>query len=170
MNIVSNIAKVLLALFGLLGVAVVALALTGTLKTFIVSSDSMSPVYERGTLTFNVSVPASSIEIGDVVTLPSARTGEDITHRVISLESDGSVRMQGDAVDIPDNENYVPGDQVWKPVASVAWVGYPLSMLIQPTVLVVLIGALLMLAVFGERKRTQPEPAPQPSETEYSNH
>ncbi|WP_166999115.1 signal peptidase I [Paramicrobacterium fandaimingii] len=167
--VASAIAKVLLLLLGLMGTAVVVLALTGTLKMFIVSSGSMSPVYEKGDLTFNVSIPASSIEIGDIVTLDSARTGEAITHRVISLESDGSIRMQGDAVGIPDNENYQTGEMVWKPAASIPWIGYPLSMVLNPTVLVLLIGGLLILAIFGDAKQPKHQPIDEPSIPAPSN-
>ncbi len=67
-----------------------------------------------GDLLIATKVPADSLEVGDVVSLPSALTDSLVTHRITAIEAaDGArtITMKGDANEFSDALDYpVTGD------------------------------------------------------------
>lgn len=98
------------------GVAAVVLLLAGLLlgvRPAVVVSGSMAPEIPVGSLLATRTVPADSVEVGDVVTVPRPRADGLVTHRVVSTEpsaeAPGATRLelQGDANAHPDALPYV---------------------------------------------------------------
>lgn len=115
---------------------------------YVIVSNSMEGVFERGAVVFSKPQPVAELKVGDVITYrPPANTGINhlVTHRISerTVNEDGTVmfRTKGDAnpgndpwvfslVNAEQNvmQYYVPG------------VGYALIFLSNPTVRMVLIG------------------------------
>lgn len=98
------------AAVGLACLAIVALPLFG-MQLVVLTSGSMSPGLPAGALVVVREVPASDVQVGDVVTV--GREGmPPVTHRVIGVEGTTSLlgervlTLQGDANADPDPEPY----------------------------------------------------------------
>jgi signal peptidase I len=105
-------ASFVLTVLSLAGVLCIALVIAGYAfgtSLILFSTGSMAPTIPAGSVALVREVPATQIEVGDVVTVD--RPGElPITHRVTEvLATDGDAvtfTMQGDANDDPDLEPY----------------------------------------------------------------
>jgi len=99
--------SVMAALFALLVAPVAGPALTGD-QWVIVEGASMAPTLEIGDII--VVDPHGPIAVGDIVT---ARRPDSsfVTHRIIGIESDGSLQLRGDANVVPDPTT-VPRDAI----------------------------------------------------------
>lgn len=90
---------------------------------YVVASGSMEPTLHRGDLLFTV--PASSVDVGDIVIF---KTHHDIVHRVIRKHPKG-VLTKGDNNPIDDRfmyKGWLPYNKIKsKIVFSVPLVGYP---------------------------------------------
>src|SRR5689334_21968698 len=103
--------QVLLTLTAVVGVlcalATVAALLLGE-HPVIVRSGSMTPTIQTGSIAFGRTVPASSLHVGDVVTVPYGDTS--ITHRIVDITSraDGTsvLQLKGDANNAADGQVY----------------------------------------------------------------
>ena len=87
--------------------AAVAAAAFG-LRPLVFLSGSMSPAIETGALGIAHEVPASSLEPGDVVSVPT-EGGERVTHRIVSVAMDGDeaeLTLRGDANATADADTY----------------------------------------------------------------
>ncbi|MBI9115645.1 signal peptidase I [Sanguibacter suaedae] len=114
---------------------------------------SMAPTYPTGAAAVSVPVSAEDIEVGDVVTVPRAQGGLPVTHRVVDVApvaSDPAARqlvLRGDANAIDDRDPYVVRDAE-KIVGGVPYVGYAVTVLAQPTTLLVVTVLVALLTVW----------------------
>ena len=101
----------LLTVGAVLGVVCILMTLGAALfglRPLVFESGSMSPTIETGDLAISRSVDASSLEKGDIVSVPTG-TGSRVTHRVVSVEqvgSDAMLRLRGDANTATDATHY----------------------------------------------------------------
>ncbi len=101
MKILKNLITITAALAGIIGVLAMILVLAG-FRPFILKSESMEPVYTKGSLCWvNTRVDLDSVEIGDVLVYRSP-ANTLVLHRLVDKSSsvDTStlpVVMQGDA-------------------------------------------------------------------------
>lgn len=165
MRTIRILGSVALWLGALLGVAAGGVWIGGQLgliKPMIVISGSMEPGIMTGDLLVDRWASTETVEVGDVLSLPSEFTGKLVTHRVISIApvdadraaivgvdlSDGprwEVRMQGDANDEADLEAYFPGHRVLTPAAQIPGAGKVVSKLMEPAVAMPVLLALIAL-------------------------
>ena len=101
MKILKNLITITAALAGIIGVLALILVLAG-FRPFILKSESMEPVYTKGSLCWvNTRVDLDSVEVGDVLVYRSP-ANTLVLHRLVDKSSsvDTSslpVVMQGDA-------------------------------------------------------------------------
>lgn len=101
MKILKNLITITAALAGIIGVFVLILVLAG-FRPFILKSESMEPIYTKGSLCWvNTRVDLDSVEVGDVLVYRSP-ANTLVLHRLVEKErSDDTsslpVVMQGDA-------------------------------------------------------------------------
>lgn len=101
MKILKNLITITAALAGIIGVFVLILVLAG-FRPFILKSESMEPIYTKGSLCWvNTRVDLDSVEVGDVLVYRSP-ANTLVLHRLVDKSSsvDTSsfpVTMQGDA-------------------------------------------------------------------------
>ncbi|QLH80053.1 signal peptidase I [Halosimplex rubrum] len=96
--------------------------------SYVVTSDSMSPAINAGSVVFVDGLPADELSDGDVITYQIS--DERVTHRVVAVREtdDGrEFKTKGDANEQPD-PGWVPADRVIGVVAfAVPLVGYVVS-------------------------------------------
>lgn len=141
------------------GLAAVALLLAGWRPVVLVSG-SMSPAMPTGTLVLTRPVPASEVEVGDVVTLPVPGSDTRVTHRVTGLRTeDGTTwaTLRGDANEADDAPPYPLGGTVLRAAASVPGLGRAVTGT-PATVLVVGATALVVVALLPGRRGDGPAP------------
>ena len=101
MKILKNLITITAALAGIIGVLALILVLAG-FRPFILKSESMEPVYTKGSLCWvNTRVDLDSVEIGDVLVYRSP-ANTLVLHRLVDKSSSVGtstlpVTMQGDA-------------------------------------------------------------------------
>ena len=99
---VGRLGDWLLTVAALVGVAVLALTIGAHVSGFsplVVRSGSMEPLIPTGGMVLVRSIPASEIDVGDVVAVNRA-DGTRVLHRVIAVEltgSTGTLTLKGDA-------------------------------------------------------------------------
>ena len=138
--------------------AAVAAAAFG-LRPLVFLSGSMSPAIETGALGIAHEVPASSLERGDVVSVPT-EGGDRVTHRIVGVAMDGDeaeLTLRGDANATADADTYrvAHADRV---LFDVPLVGYAVGWMVGPVGLFLLgLYAAFLLSVILKRP---PERAP----------
>ena len=165
------IALILVVLFGMVLGRLVPL--TGR-TTLIIGGNSMQPTIPMGAAVIAEPVPASAIEVGDIVSL---RTGAHLqsvfTHRVTRVvEHDGIpwVETKGDANAAPDPSLTSSANVIGRVSMTIPYAGFLLALLSVPTgVLFVLFlaGVLLTLTWLLESFEVDliaQQPAPAPTE------
>ncbi|WP_052460666.1 signal peptidase I [Microbacterium gorillae] len=146
---------VLLAILGVGAAAIVVPAVTGSVALTVMTS-SMEPHYPAGTLVVIRPTPVAEIVPGDVITY-QLHSGEAavVTHRVTQrLQSSAGEPLfitQGDANPTADPEP-VRGVQVrgvlWYAIPYVGWVSSLVTGDVRAVVVPVVVGALLIYAVW----------------------
>lgn len=100
------------ALLGVLCVLAAVASFAFHVRPLIFRSGSMGPAIETGALGLARQVPATALQVGDVVSVPNSR-GVRITHRIHTLDTNGPNRsiatltLKGDANNVADAEPYV---------------------------------------------------------------
>lgn len=120
----------------------------GLIQPLVVISGSMEPEIMTGDLLVATKVPADSLEVGDVVSLPSALTDTLVTHRITAIEAaDGAhtITMKGDNNDFSDALDYAVTGEVWKPAVQLPGWGTAIMRMTSPPVAVPLLLGLLGL-------------------------
>ena len=104
---VGRLGDRLLAVAALLGVAVLAVTIgahvTG-LSPLVVRSGSMEPLISTGGMVLVHTIPASEVEVGDVVAVRRP-DGTRVIHRVLTVDHTGAtstLTLKGDANEDPD--------------------------------------------------------------------
>ncbi len=98
----------------------------------VVTSDSMEPAIQTGSLAFFEDVPAEGVYRGDIV-LFAGPDGRQVTHRVASVTADGAmVVTRGDANNVADANPVPVGALRGKYVFSIPYLGYASSWARQP--------------------------------------
>ncbi len=167
----------LLAGIGIVSGVMWGLTAVGFVKPLVVISGSMEPEIMTGDLVIDTKVPASSLEVGDVVSLPSELTHNLVTHRIQNIVSDGgdsyTITLKGDANQFQDALDYNVTGEVWMPQITVPAVGNVIMRMTTPAVavplLVGLVGLMgitwLLPAPTARRDRTRHEQRdPQPAD------
>lgn len=120
----------------------------GVIQPLVVISGSMEPDIATGDLLIATKVPADSLQVGDVVSLPSELTRSLVTHRITAIEpADGSytITMKGDNNEFSDALDYHVAGDVWKPALQLPGWGTAIVRMTTPAVAVPLILGLLGL-------------------------
>ncbi|QZN86813.1 signal peptidase I [Cellulomonas sp. C5510] len=139
------------AVVGALSLLAVAACLALGVRPAVVVSGSMAPGIPVGAVTLARSVPADSVAVGDVVTVPRTDGRGLVTHRVIEttplaggVAGATELRLQGDANTEPDAQPYAVAE-VGQVLGSVPHVGYAVVALQEN--LVAVVAGLLTLTV-----------------------
>lgn len=146
------------AIIGALCILTTAAAALFGLRPLVFESGSMSPTIATGDLAIAREVDASSLQRGQVVSVP---TGSDtrVTHRVVSVEHHGDqavLRLRGDANDVADATPYVV-DHADRVLFHLPKVGYVVNWLSGPAGLFVLgLYAAFLLSVLLRRPAAAP--------------
>ncbi|MDO9457448.1 signal peptidase I [Nocardioides sp.] len=133
-------------------------------KPLVFRSGSMAPAIDTGDLAFSRTIPASSVETGDIVSVLTSG-GERVTHRVVEVApgNDGAylLTLQGDANDSPDEEVYTV-TEVPRVLFHVPHAGYVIAWLTSRTALVLLglVGVGLVVLVMRGTGSGTPGPGP----------
>lgn len=160
----------LIASVGLLGLLVAVLALLPLVGWQVVrlATGSMSPGLPAGSLLLAHRVDASSVHVGDIVTVQ--RDGElPITHRVISVMpgvaagEPTTIELKGDANDTPDPAPYTV-TMVDLVAVGVPWGGQLITAVRSPLVLGGLTVAVTLLVLWAWWPRRRERELAEPSE------
>ncbi|GAA4824847.1 signal peptidase I [Nocardioides caeni] len=126
----------------------------------VFGSGSMSPAYEAGDLGVAREVPAASLEVGDVVSVPTSDGGL-VTHRIVDVAPAGEqflLTLQGDTNNVPDADRYLvsSADRV---DLGIPHLGYVVNAATSPFGLVVatVVVLIALWLGFGRRDRTGPD-------------
>ena len=167
-----------LAIAGAICIALVILAYTLGITLMMFSTGSMSPTIPAGSVAVVQQVPASAIEVGDVVTVDR---GEllPVTHRVTSVEQGSTeeeriITMKGDANEQEDPHPYTV-TQVRTVLFSVPGLANVIVWFGSPWVLGSLTIAMSVLVGWAfwpraERRRELEDPADEGPRDEQSEH
>lgn len=143
-------------------VATLLVALLGYVP-LVFTSGSMSPDIPAGSLGVAKTVPASAVEVGDVVSVDSAE-GARVTHRVLEIAPGGGddaavLTLKGDANEAADADPYVV-TEVDRVMFSVPVVGRVLSWLASPIALFVggVVAAGVVFWIISSRRGPGPGP------------
>lgn len=164
----ADLALWLLAAVGVVCALVWGATALGQIKPLIVISGSMEPGIMTGDLLIDVPVETASLEVGDVVSLPSELTEHLVTHRIEQVVDlgDGTFRisMKGDNNAFSDALDYTVGAQSWQPAVQLSGWGTAAQRLTTPAVaiplvvgLVALLGITLLLPAPSRRRTSAKE-------------
>jgi signal peptidase I len=149
-RLLSNVALTTAAVVGAACLLVVLAGLVFGVRPVIFRSGSMAPTAPMGSLGVARLVPADSLGVGDVVTVPY--NGTRVTHRIVAIthgSSTATLRLKGDANRSPDPAAYQVSSaaRLWFAVPRlgtvVAWLSRPPGIY----VLVLYLALMLVLAV-----------------------
>ena len=129
----TTVALVLAAAFA----ALMLLPAAFGLQRYVITGESMTGVYDRGSVVFAEVVPVSELRVGDVITYePPAAAGVDglITHRIVAIAEDPRrrpvLRTKGDANESRDPWRFrLETSEQARVVADVPYVGYAFAAL-----------------------------------------
>ena len=135
------------------------LPIPGNIEVKIVKSGSMEPAIPTGSLV--IVRPVAVYKKGDVITFgKDTKTDIPTTHRVISLNDDGTFTTKGDANEEEDQAPVLRKDVIGKVMFHVPGAGYVLDFARQPvgfTLLVAIPAGLVimeeLLTIFSETKK-----------------
>jgi len=180
-GLAKELVLAVVGILGLLGIAWLLCAWLFGLSIVVFKTGSMSPTIPTGSAAVVRDVPASTISIGDVITVRRDSAALPVTHRVVGIEQDPAssesriVTLKGDANSTADLDPYVISETKVV-VASMAGAGTVLAILRTPFVLALttLIVALLAIWAFWPQRRTpervEPELAvPKPAVSENTD-
>jgi signal peptidase len=139
-----------LAVIGVLSGALWLAHAAGWVQPLVVVSGSMQPDIRKGDLLLALPVAAEELEVGEVATLPGPMGGTLVTHRIVSVQTDGGnrvIEMAGDANGVTDPTPYVvaAASRVWQPAVTIPGAGDVVLALARPGVAIPLAVAVLAL-------------------------
>lgn len=146
---IGNVALTIMAVLGLVCIAVLIAGALFGVRPVIIRSGSMTPTITTGSLVLARETPASSLHVRDVVTVPW--NGSHVTHRIYTVTQHDNVatlRLKGDANPAPDDQLHqvTSADRVFM---SVPYLGYAIAWLSSPPGVYLLAGfvALMILLI-----------------------
>lgn len=108
-SMVGNVLLTIAALGGLVCIVLVVLSVVFDITLLMFKTGSMSPTIPQGSLAIVREIPASEIQVGDVVTV-DREGGLPVTHRVTGISDLGtdarSITLRGDANSAEDAAPY----------------------------------------------------------------
>jgi signal peptidase I len=118
-------------------------------RHYVITGESMTGAYDRGSVVYETEVPAASLRVGDVITYqppPSAGLSGLVTHRIVSLRSgrlgEIVVQTRGDANQFEDPWRFTPtAASASRAVFAIPYVGYLIGVLDIHALRMALIGA-----------------------------
>lgn len=118
---------------------------------FKVTSGSMEPEIETGSLLFTRKMPADKIEVGNTITFQKTEN-TFTTHKVIQKHSEEGLttfETQGIANDAPDAGNVTEDELTGKKMFSIPILGYVLAWASTPTgiITMIIIPGLVLIAI-----------------------
>ncbi len=143
------------------GVAIAAVMLVPALfgyQRYVITGDSMTGVYDRGSIVYSELVPKDELAVGDVITYdpPASKAAVPglVTHRIIAIgESPGGervLRTKGDANATADPYKFkLDGDQQARAVAGIPYLGYAFAALGIREVRMAVIGVPALVIAFA---------------------
>ncbi|WP_232719132.1 signal peptidase I [Gordonia metallireducens] len=149
----------ILAVFGVLCIALTVLAFVGNYTIIMFKTGSMDPTIPQGSIAVVHEIPATEVKVGDIITVDRGVGLKPITHRAIAVQQLGGgealIEMQGDANPNPDPEPYRVS-QVRKVVWHAPGLAKQIVWLSNPYVLgaITLGAALLVLWAFWPKSAT----------------
>lgn len=148
----SLMALWVLAALGLVCVLVWGATALGYIKPLVVVSGSMEPKIMTGDLIVDTRVPASTLVVGDVVSVPSDLTADLVTHRIVAIvpNGDGSYQLtlKGDNNTFTDALDYTVSGDVWTPSVQLpGWGAATIRMTSPAVTLPLLIGLVGLLGL-----------------------
>ncbi|MFB9780013.1 signal peptidase I [Rhodococcus baikonurensis] len=162
----NRIWEVLLTLGALAGLASIVIFIAGLvfgITPLIFRSGSMSPTIDTGALAFARTVPASEVQVGDILSVYDSQ-GTRITHRVESIDQQGNnlavAQLRGDANPIADPDPYVitEADRVFFSINRLGYVAVWLSGSSGLVLGAIAVGGLLYIAFRPRRNPDEGEP------------
>lgn len=120
------------------------------LERYVVTSDALGNSIPRGSLTFAESVPATEIEVGDVITFRPPGTAAEapyVTRRVVKDTPDG-IWTSGDGTGT-DPWVLSPRSRQSHVIAHIPYVGYPFIAGVRPTMWVMLVSIPLVAVLLA---------------------
>lgn len=121
----------------------------GVIKPLVVISGSMEPGIMTGDLIIDTRVPAESLKVGDVVSVPSELTDDLVTHRIEAVAPAGNgtytLTLKGDNNTYTDALDYSVSGEVWQPRLQLSGWGSAIMRLATPAVALPLLVGLLGL-------------------------
>lgn len=126
LGMIGSIMLTVAAIVGVVAVVIVAGSALLGIRPVVVISGSMVPTLPVGSMVFAQEVPASTVQVGDIVTT-QRQDGVPglITHRVVNVETTGAtttIRLKGDANATEDPLPYTT-TQVGTYLFHLPWVG-----------------------------------------------
>ncbi|KQS97306.1 signal peptidase I [Cellulomonas sp. Leaf395] len=167
LGIVGDSLLTVAAVIGVLGLALFVGAQTGKVHTLVVISESMVPLYQVDDVILARAVPASTLEVGEVASLPRG-DGVVVTHRVVSIAPSPAgapgtmaIEMKGDANTAEDARPYEVQTAL-VPMVTVPGAGQVIRLANEPTVaipVVITVLALVGIGLLSGSPRKNEEPA-----------
>lgn len=148
MDVLKKIVHILsFVCYGLIAVyALICAPMIFGLKPEVVTTGSMTPTYNIGSIIYYKKVDKAEIQVGDAVSY-RMNNGEIVTHRVVDIEN-GNYITQGDANNVKD-ASPVPYDNVEGKIVGpvIPVLGYAVAF-VNTHILVVFIVVAILLAEF----------------------
>jgi signal peptidase len=143
----------------------------GGLQLLAVMSGSMEPTIHVGGIVGVLPVPASSLQIGDVITFTHQNSPDVlVTHRIVDIEERGSQELlttRGDANDSADAVAVPAARAVGRVAFAAPWLGYAMVYLASPIAKVVIlalaVGGLVLPSLRRRPSDSDVEPAAPPT-------
>ena len=113
-------------------------------RLYIVESGSMEPTIKMGSMIIVKELPASEIEVRDMVIFNGNEKDERVTHRVVAIENNGeSFITRGDANNMDDPYPREKSNVIGRIIFSIPFIGYIFDYLSNP----IAIGVIVLIGI-----------------------
>lgn len=147
------------AVLGVVSILLGLATVVAGVQPLIFRSSSMSPAIDAGALALAKTVPASEVEVDDIISVTNT-SGVRVTHRVVEVEDDEgdqrSFTLKGDSNSSPDRDPYF-ASEVDRVFFDVPYLGYVANWMASPWAMFAagVIAALLAAALWNRRSRPE---------------
>lgn len=120
------------------------------IRPYIVLSGSMEDAIKTGAVAYvDTNIKAEEIKVGDIIAFNTG--AKQVTHRVVSINSDNSFTTKGDANSVVDINSVKFSNYLGKTIFSIPYLGYLLSIFqtkIGYAILIVIVGINIITLIF----------------------